>query len=281
MISRFFRSRWLVFLGTYSYGLYVYHHFISYYLTVNHTERELTAWLGSHGAAIALQATLGTAVSVAIAYASYELFEKRFLGLKRFYATAKEPAAKRWHPGSRGKAFQRLGRCAPGIAGFQQLPRRISDRAANSGSASTGSRHPQTRRADPRSGCHVRGPHRCLRRQAWSRPSPCPSPSPRRSSAACRRRDVAARSRPRPQAMRGCRSGTKPVNSIRGPASAVSCWGGQPPMILQRASGFLLRDARPDLVDEPAGAVDVRHVGHQPEEDDGAAVRSWIFGRGL
>lgn len=90
-ISRFFRSRWLVFLGTYSYGLYVYHHFISYYLTVNHTERELTAWLGSHGAAIALQATLGAAVSIAIAYVSYELFEKRFLGLKRFYATAKEP----------------------------------------------------------------------------------------------------------------------------------------------------------------------------------------------
>ena len=31
-ISRFFRSRSMVFLGTYSYGLYVYHHFISYYL---------------------------------------------------------------------------------------------------------------------------------------------------------------------------------------------------------------------------------------------------------
>jgi peptidoglycan/LPS O-acetylase OafA/YrhL len=92
-ISRFFRSRWLVFLGTYSYGLYVYHHFISYYLTVNHTERELTTWLGSHGAAIALQATLGAGVSVVIAYASYELFEKRFLGLKRFYATAKGPAS--------------------------------------------------------------------------------------------------------------------------------------------------------------------------------------------
>lgn len=86
-LSRFFRSRWLVFLGTYSYGLYVYHHFISYYLTINHTERELTAWLGSHAAAIALQATLGVAVSVAIAYASYELFEKRFLGLKRLYAS--------------------------------------------------------------------------------------------------------------------------------------------------------------------------------------------------
>lgn len=93
-LSRFFRSRWLVFLGTYSYGLYVYHHFISYYLTVNHTERELTAWLGSHGAAIALQATLGAAVSVVIAYASYELFEKRFLGLKRFYSSAKEEPAR-------------------------------------------------------------------------------------------------------------------------------------------------------------------------------------------
>jgi peptidoglycan/LPS O-acetylase OafA/YrhL len=88
-ISRFFRSRWLIFLGTYSYGLYVYHHFISYYLTVNHTERELAQWLGSHGAAIALQATLGMAVSIAIAYVSYEFFEKRFLGLKRFYATTK------------------------------------------------------------------------------------------------------------------------------------------------------------------------------------------------
>ena len=90
-ISRFFRSRSLVFLGTYSYGLYVYHHFISYYLTINHTELELANWLGSHGAAVALQATLGASVSLAIAYVSYEFFEKRFLGLKRFYATAKEP----------------------------------------------------------------------------------------------------------------------------------------------------------------------------------------------
>ena len=61
-ISRFFRSRWLMFLGTYSYGLYVYHHFISYYLTVNQTEFELARWLGSHGAAVALQATAGVAV---------------------------------------------------------------------------------------------------------------------------------------------------------------------------------------------------------------------------
>ncbi len=45
--SRFFRARWLMFLGTYSYGLYVYHHFISHYLTVNRTELELAQWLGA------------------------------------------------------------------------------------------------------------------------------------------------------------------------------------------------------------------------------------------
>ena len=91
-ISRFFRVRWLMFLGTYSYGLYIYHHFISYYLTVNQTEFELARWLGSHGAAVALQATLGVALSLIIAYVSYEYFEKRFLRLKRLFA-ARESAS--------------------------------------------------------------------------------------------------------------------------------------------------------------------------------------------
>jgi peptidoglycan/LPS O-acetylase OafA/YrhL len=93
--SRFFRSRTMVFLGTYSYGLYVYHHFISYYLTSNRTELELTRWLGSHGAAVALQAALGASASLAVAYLSYEFFEKRFLRLKRLFATAKDPASQR------------------------------------------------------------------------------------------------------------------------------------------------------------------------------------------
>jgi peptidoglycan/LPS O-acetylase OafA/YrhL len=81
-ISRFFCSRSMVFLGTYSYGLYVYHHFISYYLISNRTELDLAQWVGSHGLAVALQATLGASLSVAAAYLSYELFEKRFLDLK-------------------------------------------------------------------------------------------------------------------------------------------------------------------------------------------------------
>ena len=93
--SRFFRSRVMVFLGTYSYGLYVYHHFLSWYLTSHRTELKLAPWLGSHLAAVALQATLGMAASLAVAYLSYELFEKRFLRLKRLFGTAREPAPER------------------------------------------------------------------------------------------------------------------------------------------------------------------------------------------
>jgi peptidoglycan/LPS O-acetylase OafA/YrhL len=89
--SRFFRGRIMVFLGTYSYGLYVYHHFISYYLITNRTDLELTPLLGSHLAAMALQATLGAFASLVLAYLSYELFEKRFLRLKRLFETAKVP----------------------------------------------------------------------------------------------------------------------------------------------------------------------------------------------
>jgi peptidoglycan/LPS O-acetylase OafA/YrhL len=44
---------------------------------------------------VALQATLGASASLALAYLSYELVEKRFLGLKRLFETAKEPAPQR------------------------------------------------------------------------------------------------------------------------------------------------------------------------------------------
>jgi peptidoglycan/LPS O-acetylase OafA/YrhL len=93
IVSRFFSNRFMMFLGTYSYGLYVYHHFISYYLSTNRTELELAQWLGSHGAAVALQATLGAAASLGIAYVSYEYFEKRFLKLKVLFATETAPSA--------------------------------------------------------------------------------------------------------------------------------------------------------------------------------------------
>jgi peptidoglycan/LPS O-acetylase OafA/YrhL len=88
--SRFFRSRSMVFLGTYSYGLYVYHHFVSYFLATNRTDLGLTLWVGTHWAAVVLQAGLGASASLALAYLSYELVEKRFLRLKRPFATAKD-----------------------------------------------------------------------------------------------------------------------------------------------------------------------------------------------
>lgn len=89
--SRFFCSRTMVFLGTYSYGLYVYHHFISFYLASNHIDEQLAPRFGSHFAAVAVLATLGFSASLVLAYLSYELFEKRFLRMKRLFETAKQP----------------------------------------------------------------------------------------------------------------------------------------------------------------------------------------------
>ena len=82
LVVRLFSSRTMRWFGTYSYGLYVYHHFLSYYFSVHRTEFALAARLGSHGLAVALQALVGVAISCAVAFASYHLLEKRFLALK-------------------------------------------------------------------------------------------------------------------------------------------------------------------------------------------------------
>ncbi len=83
--GRFFRSRPMIFLGTYSYGLYVYHHFFSYYMLTHRTEFLVQRWVGSHLAAVLLQSTCGILASIGVAYLSYELFEKRILSLKRWF----------------------------------------------------------------------------------------------------------------------------------------------------------------------------------------------------
>jgi len=85
VVSRFFRSGPMIALGKYSYGLYVYHHFLSYYFTRHGTEFALARAVGSHPVAVAIQAVGGIGVSMAVAWLSYELFEKRFLRLKRFW----------------------------------------------------------------------------------------------------------------------------------------------------------------------------------------------------
>jgi len=88
-VSRFFRSAPMIFLGKYSYGLYVFHHFIAYYFIIHRTEFPLANLMGSHFAAVAVQALFGMAASVAIAVLSYEIFEKRFLSLKRIWPSGK------------------------------------------------------------------------------------------------------------------------------------------------------------------------------------------------
>jgi peptidoglycan/LPS O-acetylase OafA/YrhL/protein involved in polysaccharide export with SLBB domain len=89
-LGRVLRAAPLRTLGKYSYGLYVYHHFLSYYFITHGTEFALARVVGSHTLAVALQAAGGIAVSIAVAVASYELFEKRFLELKRFWPSAEE-----------------------------------------------------------------------------------------------------------------------------------------------------------------------------------------------
>jgi len=88
--GRAFRSGPMTWLGKYSYGLYVYHHFLAYYLEEHATEFALARVVGSHTLAVVIQALAGIAVSMAIAWASYELVEKHFLRLKRFWPSAKE-----------------------------------------------------------------------------------------------------------------------------------------------------------------------------------------------
>ncbi len=112
LVARVFSGRTLTFLGTYSYGLYVYHHFISYYFSANKTELAVAAWIGSHTAAMALQAAVGMGASLAIAYVSFEYFEKRFLDMKRHFSAhaageqslAEQAPAARSRVGAQGKA---------------------------------------------------------------------------------------------------------------------------------------------------------------------------------
>ncbi len=89
LVSWFFCSQPMRFLGKYSYGLYVYHHFLSYYFVTHATDVKLGNAIGSRVGALAILAVVGIAASTIVAWLSYEFFEKHFLRLKRFWAPAK------------------------------------------------------------------------------------------------------------------------------------------------------------------------------------------------
>ncbi len=86
-LAAFLRWNALRLVGKYSYGLYVYHGIIAYFLVEHRTEEWLARLVGSHGLAVVIQASTGMAASFFVAGASYELYEKRFLALKRWFET--------------------------------------------------------------------------------------------------------------------------------------------------------------------------------------------------
>jgi peptidoglycan/LPS O-acetylase OafA/YrhL len=95
LFARFGRLAPLRFLGRYSYGLYVYH------LIASPAGANLQVWLQVRTGSIVIGGILYTltvfAGSLLMAVASYELYERRFLRLKRFFpygrATQAAPGA--------------------------------------------------------------------------------------------------------------------------------------------------------------------------------------------
>jgi peptidoglycan/LPS O-acetylase OafA/YrhL len=84
-MRRIFSAKWLQWLGKYSYGIYIYHSFILLILV----EKAQGIWT-AHGwrplVAYFLSRAAGIVLLLACAYASYNIFEKKFLRLKRYFA---------------------------------------------------------------------------------------------------------------------------------------------------------------------------------------------------
>jgi peptidoglycan/LPS O-acetylase OafA/YrhL len=88
LLGRVFASRALRFFGRYSYGLYVFHGIVAYAMFDRGVDRALAERSGTHAGAMIAFALGGMGVSLAMAVASYELFEKRLLRLKDRFAPA-------------------------------------------------------------------------------------------------------------------------------------------------------------------------------------------------
>lgn len=84
-IKRLFRLRFLGTLGKYSYGLYVFHGLVAYAFEQRGMFERLDALSGSHTFATFAYVALGVGLSFLISIASYELFEVRFLALKKLF----------------------------------------------------------------------------------------------------------------------------------------------------------------------------------------------------
>jgi peptidoglycan/LPS O-acetylase OafA/YrhL len=86
VLKRGLQMRWLRALGKYSYGLYVFHGIVAYALDRHPIEHALAALLGSRLLGAMLQILVATGLSVLLSIASYELYESRFLKLKKWFS---------------------------------------------------------------------------------------------------------------------------------------------------------------------------------------------------
>ena len=85
-LNRCFSHPYLMFFGQYAYGLYVVHLLIGFVLADRIAGRsDLPEFFGSQMPVSAAFGLLGIACSVAAAWVSWQLFEKQFLKLKRFF----------------------------------------------------------------------------------------------------------------------------------------------------------------------------------------------------
>jgi peptidoglycan/LPS O-acetylase OafA/YrhL len=72
----------LTFLGKYSYGIYIFHHFISWPADRYRMTEWLIGKLGHQTLAVLVNGALGISASILIAWVSYHVYEKHFLRLK-------------------------------------------------------------------------------------------------------------------------------------------------------------------------------------------------------
>lgn len=81
----------LMSLGKYSYGAYVYHRFLARPLIVALPPAKMTSWFGSPLLAAIVFFVIAVIVTYIVSFASWHLYEKHFLNLKRYFDYRKEP----------------------------------------------------------------------------------------------------------------------------------------------------------------------------------------------
>ncbi|MCL2626733.1 MAG: acyltransferase [Cystobacterineae bacterium] len=88
LVSAFFCSKLMRFLGRYSYGLYVYHAMVAYFLVSRNALAFVKEWVPHDLAATFVLGGFGCLVSCLLAVVSYHAFEKHFLKLKALFESA-------------------------------------------------------------------------------------------------------------------------------------------------------------------------------------------------